>query len=309
VIVMPRYTPDIKTEHTRQFGAEVILHGEILAEAAAHARQIAAERGLTFIHPYDDPQVIAGQGTIALEMLAACPDLEVLVIPIGGGGLIAGNAIAARAISPDIEIIGVETRRFPSMLQALDGREPECGTSTLADGIAVKIPGALTLPVIRELVDRIYLVDEAEIEEAVRLLIEIEKIVAEGAGAAGLAAVLGNRAALAGRKVGLIVSGGNIDLPVLATIIQRGLVKTGRLVRIRIAMRDVPGRLAAVAECIGESGANIVQVAHQRTFTTLPLQQVKAEFTLQTRGHDHAREVIEALEQAGYEVQLSEIMQ
>lgn len=303
LIVMPRYTPDIKTEHTRRFGAEVILHGEILAEAAELARRLAAERGLTLVHPYDDPQVIAGQGTIALEMLEAWPDLDVLVIPVGGGGLIAGNAIAARALKPDIEIIGVETRRFPSMQQALQGKPAECGTATLADGIAVKTPGKLTLPVIRELVSTIQLVDETDIERAVLLLIEVEKLVAEGAGAVGLAAVLAKRASLAGRKVGLIISGGNIDLPVLSSIIQRGLVRSGRLVRIRVDMRDVPGTLARVAACIGDGGANIVELAHQRTFSVLPLQLVGVEFVLQTRGLEHVREIMRSLQQAGYRAQ------
>jgi len=303
VIVMPRYTPDVKTEHTRRFGAEVILHGEVLAEAAELAHRLAAERGLTLVHPYDDPHVIAGQGTIALEMLAAWPDLDVLVIPIGGGGLIAGNAIAARALKPDIEIIGVETRRFPSMQQALAGRPVECGTATLADGIAVKTPGKLTLPVIRELVSGIQLVDEADIEQAVLLLIEVEKLVAEGAGAVGLAAVLANRASLAGRKVGLIISGGNIDLPVLSSIIQRGLVRSGRLARIRVDMRDVPGTLAQVAACIGDNGANIVQLAHQRTFSALPLQLVGVEFVLQARGLDHVQQVMGGLQRAGYRAQ------
>ncbi len=308
-IVMPRYTPNIKTEHTRQFGAEVILHGELLAEAAQLAGQLASQRGLTLVHPYDDADVIAGQGTIALEMLAAYPDLEVLVIPIGGGGLIAGNAIAAKAIKPDIAIIGVESQRFPSMLEALEGKQPVCGMTTLADGIAVKTPGRLTLPIVRQLVDSIHLVDEADIEAAVLLLIEVEKMVAEGAAATGLAAVLGNRSVLSGRRVGLIISGGNIDAPVLSAIIQRGLVRSGRLVRICVDMRDVPGTLAEVASCISKSGANIVQVGHQRTFTTLPLQLVKGEFVLQTRGLDHVREVVDTLDHAGYRVRLSETME
>ena len=308
-IVMPRYTPNIKTEHTRRFGAEVILHGEILAESEQLARQLAEQRGLTLVHPYDDPQVIAGQGTIALEMLEACPDLEVLIIPIGGGGLIAGIAIAAKAVKPDIEIIGVETRRFPSMQQALAGRQPQCGKTTLADGIAVKTPGQLTLPVVRALVDRIHLVDEADIEAAVLLLMEVEKMIAEGAGATGLAAVLANRESLMGRQVGLIISGGNIDLPVLSSIIQRGLVHSGRLVRIQVSMRDVPGMLAEVSACIGNTGANIVQVLHQRTFTTLPVQLVLVEFMLQTRGLEHVREIMAALEEAGYQTQMSDIVQ
>jgi threonine dehydratase len=308
-IVMPRYTPNIKTEHTRHFGAEVILHGETLAEAEQLARQLTGERGLILVHPYDDPHVIAGQGTIALEMLEACPDLEVLIIPIGGGGLIAGCAIAARAIKPGIEIIGVETRRFPSMQQALAGKPPKCGKTTLADGIAVKIPGQLTLPVVRALVDRIDLVDEADIEAAVLLLMEAEKMVAEGAGATGLAALLANRESLTGRKVGLVISGGNIDLPILSSIIQRGLVHSGRLVRIHVNMRDVPGMLAEVSACIGNTGANIVQVLHQRTFTTLPVQFVLVEFMLQTRGSEHVREIMNTLEEAGYTTQLSEIVQ
>lgn len=308
-IVMPRYTPNIKTEHTRHFGAEVILHGETLAEAEELTRQLSKERGLILVHPYDDPYVIAGQGTIALEMLDACPDLEVLIIPIGGGGLIAGNAIAAKAIKPGIEIIGVETRRFPSMQQALAGKPPECGTTTLADGIAVKIPGKLTLPVVRDLVDRIELVDEADIEAAVLLMMEAEKLVAEGAGATGLAALLASRESLAGRKVGLVISGGNIDLPILSSIIQRGLVHSGRLVRIHVNMRDVPGMLAEVSACIGKTGANIVQVLHQRTFTTLPVQFVLVEFMLQTRGLEHVREIMATLDDAGYKTQMSEIIQ
>jgi threonine dehydratase len=308
-IVMPRYTPNIKTEQTRQFGAEIILHGETVAEAEQLARQLAEERGLILVHPYDDPHVIAGQGTIALEMLEVCPDLEVLIIPVGGGGLIAGNAIAARAVKPDIEIIGVETRRFPSMQQALAGTPPECGKTTLADGIAVKTPGKLTLPVVRALVDRIELVDEPDIEAAVLLLIEVEKMVAEGAGAVGLAALLTNRKQLSGRKVGLVISGGNIDLPILSSIIQRGLVHTGRLVRIQVSMRDVPGMLAEVAACIGNTGANIVQVSHQRTFTMLPVQFVMVEFMLQIRGLEHVQEVMEVLEGLGYKTQLSEIVQ
>jgi threonine dehydratase len=261
------------------------------------------------VHPYDDPHIIAGQGTIALEMLDASPDLEVLIIPVGGGGLISGIAIAAKTIKPDIEIIGVETRRFPSMQQALAGKPPECGKTTLADGIAVKIPGQLTLPVVRALVDRIELVDEADIEAAVLLLMEVEKLVAEGAGATGLAALLINRESLAGRKVGLVISGGNIDLPILSSIIQRGLVHSGRLVRIQVNMRDVPGMLAEVSACIGKTGANIVQVFHQHIFTTLPVQFVQIEFMLQTRGMEHVHEIMLALEEAGYNTQMSEIIQ
>lgn len=302
VIVMPRYTPNTKVEHTRAFGAEVILHGDNLDEAAALAHRIEQDRGLYFVHPYDDEQVIAGQGTIALEMHAAFPDLEVLVIPVGGGGLIAGTAIAAKGLRPDIEIVGVETVRFPAMLAALQGRTPEFGTTTIAEGIAVKAPGRLTLPIIRSLVNEIVLVEETDIERAVLLLLEVEKTVAEGAGAAALAALLAHRERFAGRRVGVVISGGNIDLPVLSAIIERGLVHSGRLTRLRVDMRDVPGALAAVTACIAQSEANIVQVSHQRTFTTLPLQLVEVEFVVRTRGLAHVTTVLDALKHAGYAV-------
>ena len=300
VIVMPRFTPTNKVERTREFDAEVILYGDSVEDAGEFADKLVAQRDLCLVHPYDDERVIAGQGTIALEMLAEWPDLEVMIIPVGGGGLIAGNAVAAKALKPDISIVGVQAARFPSMVGALSGEPVEFGRTTIAEGIAVKKPGRLTLPIVRELVDDIILVDEEPIEHAVLSLLEIEKTVSEGAGAAGLAALLQHPDRFAGHRVGLIVCGGNIDLPILSSIIQRGLVRTSRLVRLRVGIRDVPGSLAAVTACIGDTGANIVQVSHQRTFSHLPLQVANANFVLQTRGPEHVREIIATLRQSGY---------
>ena len=303
VIVMPRSTPNVKVEHTRAFGAEVILEGEGFDDASAFAQRLGRERGLHLVHPYDDEKIIAGQGTVALEMLAAHPDLDMLVVPVGGGGLISGVAIAAKGVRPEIRIIGVEAARFPSMLQALQGLPIECGASTIAEGIAVKQPGRLTQPIVRELVDEILLVDESEIEEAVLLLLEVEKTVVEGAGAAGLAALLKHHDIFAGRKVGLILSGGNIDLLILSSIIQRGLARSGRLVRLRVGVRDQPGSLAEVTRTIGEAGGNIVEVHHQRAFSNLPLQSAEVEFVLQTRGLAHLRQIVDSLQAAGYKAQ------
>jgi threonine dehydratase len=305
VIVMPRFTPNVKVESTRTFGAEVILYGQGLDEAREFAQRLALERGLHLVHPYDDEKIIAGQGTAALEMLEAYPDLDVLVVPIGGGGLIAGSAIAAKGVRPGITIIGVEASRFPSMHQALAGLPIECGSFTLAEGIAVKEPGRLTLPVVRDLVDDILIAREGEIEEAVLLLVKEEKTVAEGAAAAGLAALLGQRERFYGRKVGLLLSGGNIDLLVLSSIIQRGLVRSGRLVRLRVEVRDVPGSLAEITRRIGELDANIVEVSHQRAFSNLPLQLAQVEFALTTRGREHVEEIIAVLTEAGHRARLA----
>jgi len=303
-IVMPRFTPNVKVEHTRAFGAEVVLHGDTFDDAGVYARKLAADRGLFLVHPYDDEQVIAGQGTIALEMLAEMPGLDVLVVPIGGGGLIAGNAVAAKGALPEIEIVGVQTERFPSMYQALAGEPIRCGVSTIAEGIAVKEPGRITREIVRRLVSAILLVGETDIEEAVLLLLEVEKSVVEGAGAAGLAALLRNRDRFAGKRVGLVLSGGNIDMMVLSSIIQRGLVRSRRLVRLRVGLRDVPGALAEITRLIGEANANIVQVQHHRAFTDQPLQVAEVEFVLQTRGPQHLRRVVDDLKEAGYEVDL-----
>ncbi|WP_404296303.1 threonine ammonia-lyase [Halomonas sp.] len=300
-IVMPRHTPNLKVRNTRELGAEVHLEGEGVAEAGEVAWRLAAEHQLVFVHPYDDERIIAGQGTIALEMLEEVPDLDALVIPIGGGGLIAGNAIAATELRPGIEVVGVQTRRFPAMQQALAGETIQCGHATLAEGIAVKQPGRLTLPIVRERVHDIVLVDEPEIERAILLLLEIEKSVAEGAGAAGLAAVLDDPERYRGRKVGLILCGGNIDMLALASVIQRGLVRTARIVRVRVAIPDVPGALAELTRLLADQRANVIQIAHQRTFTDLSLRATEVEATLETLGSDHTREVIESLRQEGYD--------
>jgi threonine dehydratase len=304
VIVMPRYTPGVKVVHTRGHGAEVLLHGEVFDDAKAHARELAQQRGLTMVHPYDDEKVIAGQGTIALEMLAAWPDLDVLVVPIGGGGMIAGMAVAARSIKPGIEIVGAETRRFPSMYGAVRNVACEFGTTTIADGIAVKEPGSLTLPIVRELVSDILLVDEGDIEQAIVLLLEIEKTVVEGAGAVGLATVLAARARFEGRKVGIVLSGGNIDPLMLADIIERGMVRTGRLTRLTVELRDLPGALARVTAVLAEQNANIEEIFHQRAFTNLPVQTVEVDFVLETRDQEHVQQVIHALAAGGFPARL-----
>ena len=300
VIVMPRHTPFVKVEHTRAFGAEVILAGDNFDEAKARGLALAAERGLTLVHPYDDELVISGQGTVALEMLAREPQLEVLVVPVGGGGLIAGMAVAAKAAQPGIELYGVETENFPSMYCALRGTTPSFAANTIAEGIAVKQPGALTLPIVRELVRDILLVGEGEIEHAIVLLLEIEKTVVEGAGAAGLAALLAHPEHFRGRRVGLVLSGGNIDPLMLSVIIERGMVRAGRLTRLTVELRDLPGALATVTACLAEANANIEEVHHQRAFTDLPLQTAEVDFVLQTRGHEHVEEIIRALRAAGF---------
>jgi len=304
VIVMPRYTPGVKVVHTRGHGAEVILHGEVFDDARVHAHELATARGLTLVHPYDDDKVIAGQGTIALEMLADYPGLEVLVVPVGGGGMIGGIATAAKGVDPGIEVIGAETGRFPSMYCALEGSEPEFGSNTIADGIAVKHPGTRTLPIVRELVSDVLLVDEEDIEQAIVLLLEIEKTVVEGAGATGLAAVLADPDRFRGRKVGLVLSGGNIDPLVLADLIERGMVRTGRLTRLTVQLRDLPGALARVTACLAEQNANIEEIFHQRAFTNLPVQSVEVDFVVQTRDREHVQQVIAALAQAGFDARL-----
>jgi threonine dehydratase len=303
-IVMPRYTPGVKVVHTRGHGAQVILHGEVFDEARAHAQALAEQGGLTLVHPYDDEKVIAGQGTIALEMLADFPDLDALVVPIGGGGLIAGIALAAKAIAPRVEVIGVQTQRFPSMYCALHGTQPQFGATTIADGIAVKSPGTLTTPIVRRWVSDILLVDEGDLEQAVVMLLEVEKTVVEGAGAAGLAAVLADRERFAGRKVGLVLSGGNIDPLMLADLIERAMVRTGRLTRLTVELRDLPGALAQVTACLAEQNANIEEIFHQRAFTSLPVQTVEVDFVLETRDREHVQQVIDALAAAGFSARL-----
>ena len=300
VIVMPRLTPNLKVEHTREYGAEVILKGDDFDEAGDFAKRLALERSLVLIHPYDDEKVMAGQGTVALEMLSAFPDLEILAVPVGGGGFIAGCAVAAKYIKPAISVIGIESARYPSMCCAVKGTEPCWGKCTLAEGIAVKKPGLLTQEIVRKHVDDILLVEEKDIEEAVLLLLEVEKTVVEGAGAVGLAAVIKYKPLFAGKTSGLILSGGNIDLLILSSIIQRGLVRTGRLARLRAELRDFPGSLSEVTRIIGELEANIVEVHHQRAFTHLPLQSAEVEFVVQTRGVSHRDALFKALKTAGF---------
>ncbi len=299
-IVMPRHTPFVKVEHTRRHGAEVILHGENFDEAKAHSLALAESRGLTLVHPYDDERVIAGQGTIALEMLRERPELDLLLVPVGGGGLIAGMATAAKAVKPAIEVMGVQTARFPSMHHALRGTPAVFGASTIAEGIAVKEPGRLTREIAARLVSDVALVDEGDIEQAIVLLLEIEKTVVEGAGAASLAAILREPARFRGRRVGLVLTGGNIDPLVLSEIIERGMVRAGRLARVRVEVRDLPGALAKVTACIAELNANIEEVHHQRAFTHLAVQNAEVDLVLKTRSHEHVGEIVAALAAAGF---------
>jgi threonine dehydratase len=301
VIVMPLHTPMVKVERTRGFGAEVVLFGETFDDARERALQLAADEGLSFVHPFDDLSVMAGQGTIAVEMLQAQPDLDTLVIAVGGGGMISGMATAVRALKPGVEIVGVQTARFPAMVNAIKGTTHAQGASTIAEGIAVGVPGKLTQEIIRTQVDDMVLVDEGDIEQAVLMLLEIEKTVVEGAGAAGLAALLKDPARFAGRKVGLVLCGGNIDPLLLSAIIERGMVRAGRLARIRVNARDTPGVLARITAVVGEAGANIDEVHHQRAFSSLSAQSVEVELVLQTRNPGHVDEVVAQLQAAGFE--------
>ncbi len=301
VIVMPRFTPGVKVERTRGFGAEVVLHGDTLDESRAHARELAASQGLVFVHPYDDAAIVAGQGTIALEMLRAQPDLDTLVIAVGGGGLIGGMAVAAKALKPGIRVVGVQTERFPAMVNAMCGTHHAQGSSTIAEGIAVGSPGELNQALARQHVDDWLLVDEGDIEQAIVMLLEIEKTLVEGAGAAGLAALIRHPGRFASQRVGLVLCGGNIDPLLLASIIERGMVRGGRLARIAVNARDVPGNLARITALVAEAGANIDEVHHQRAFTLLAAQNVEIELVLQTRGHEHVEAVLRHLHQAGFQ--------
>ena len=303
VIVMPRFTPGVKVERTRSFKAEVVLHGNTLEEARTHAYELAEQQHLTFVHPYDDEQIVAGQGTVGIEMLRAVPDLDTLVIAVGGGGLIAGIAVAVKALKPGIEVIGVQTLRFPNMFNAVKHASLPQGTSTIAEGIAVGTPGRITQEIIEKLVDDLVLVDEGDIEQSIVMLLEIEKTLVEGAGAAGLAALLKHPERFAGKKVGLVLGGGNIDPLLLAAILERGMVRAGRLARVRVSARDVPGSLARITAIVSEAGANIDEVHHQRAFTMLAAQNVEIELVVQTRGRDHIRAVIEALHEGGFQAE------
>ena len=299
VIVMPRGTPNGKLRGTQVHGAEVVLAGDTLAEAARHARTLEVREGLTFIHPYDDPAIIAGQGTVALEMLEQAPALEVLVVPVGGGGLIAGMATATKALKPGIEVIGVESKAWCAMYQRLNGLPVQVGGDTIAEGLAVGDVGELPLNLLKEFKTKILTVEEETIERAIVSLVEIEKTVAEGAGAAGLAALLEHPARFAGRRVGIPVCGGNIDSRVLSAVLMRGLVRDGRLTRLRVTMHDVAGSLAKVAAMIGEAGGNIVEVQHQRVFGTASVKSPEVEFVIETRDRAHTLAILDALEKKG----------
>jgi threonine dehydratase len=303
-IVMPSFTPFNKVRHTSDFGARVILHGDTLAEATTHAEAIAASEALVFVHPYDDERIIAGQGTVALELLADFPDLDTLLIPVGGGGLIAGNAVAAKAIKPDIRIVGVEAEAFPSLYRTLRNEPYQSGGQTIAEGIAVATVGKLPLEICRRLVDDVVLVDELALERAVVMYLEVEKTVAEGAGAAGLAALLAYPERFRGRKVGLILCGGNIDSRLLASILMRGLVRDGRIVRLRVEILDAPGALARVATTVGAKGGNIIEVYHQRLFGTVPAKSADLDLVVETRDRQHVAEICAAITEAGYQVRL-----
>jgi threonine dehydratase len=305
-IVMPKLTPFVKVEKTTQFGARVLLEGDSVDEAADYAHRLAAERKLAFIHPYDDPLIIAGQGTIGLEMLTDAPELDALVVPIGGGGLISGVAIAAKTLKPEVEIIGVQAAACPSMYRRRAGLPEAPLRPTIAEGIAVKNPGELTLPIVRQLVGDILLLEEDAIEDAILALLEVEKVVVEGAGAIGLAALTVYRERFVGRRVGLVLCGGNIDLRLLSVVILRGLVHSKRVISIRVGMPDAPGNLARAAALIGEVGGNILEVAHQRAFSPLSAKSSEVNFIVETQNAAHATEVVTALRAAGFEVRILE---
>ncbi len=303
-IVMPVGTPLVKVENTRRHGATVVVTGETLEDAGRFARAEAAAHDLAFIHPYDDVDVIAGQGTIALEMLGAAPEIDTLVVPIGGGGLISGMAIAAKALRPELRIIGVQSALYPSMFNVIKGEQRPMRGDTLAEGIAVKAPGRITTEIVARLVDDIVLVGEEALERAVSLLINIEKTVVEGAGAAGLAAVLAEPARFQGRNVGLVLCGGNIDTRLLASVLTRELAREGRLSQLSIDLVDRPGQLAKVAAVLSEAGANIIEVYHQRVFSDLPAKATLLEVVIETRDRQHRDETLARLRTAGLSVEL-----
>ena len=306
-IVMPSFTPNTKVMHTRGHGATVVLHGDTLAEAAAEAHRRADGDALVFVHPYDDARIIAGQGTIALEMLQDVPELDTLVIPVGGGGMIAGCAVAARGLKPEVKIVGVESAGYSAMRQLLADEPVTVGGDTIAEGIAVRDIGKAPLEIARALVDRVLAVDEVAIERAISLFLEVEKTVAEGAGAAGLAALLEHPQHFTGRKVGLVLCGGNIDTRLLASVLLRGLVRDGRIARLRLMIPDLPGQLARVAGTIGGAGGNIVEVQHQRLFGSVVAKATELDVTVETRGRDHLRELVAALKTEGFTVRVLEV--
>jgi threonine dehydratase len=305
-IVMPSFTPNTKVTHTRGHGARVVLFGDTLSEAATEAHRLADAHKLVFVHPYDDPRIIAGQGTIALEMLEDAPEIDTIVAPVGGGGMIAGCAVAARGLKPEVKVIGVETLGYSAMRQLLANEPVQAGGDTIAEGIAVRDIGTLPLDLCRRLLDRVVSVDEVEIEHAIALLLEVEKTVAEGAGAASLAALLAHPTLFAGRKVGLVLSGGNIDTRLLASVLMRGLVRDGRIVRLRLRITDAPGQLAKVASIIGKAGGNIVEVQHGRLFGGVVAKAADLDVTVETRDRSHIGELVAGLQAGGFTVRVLE---
>lgn len=306
-IVMPVPTPTVKVMQTESVGGKVVLFGETFDDAYKHAQQLEAEQGLTFVHPFDDPNVAAGQGTVALEMLESIPSLDMLVVPIGGGGLLSGMGTAARALKPDIGLIGVQAELYPSMYSLLNNLQMPCEGDTLAEGIAVKVPGELTSQVIRELVDEIVLVNEAQLETAVSLLLQIEKTVVEGAGAAGLAAVMAHPEKFAGKNVGVVLCGGNIDTRLLANVLLRDLARSGRLARLRLTLQDRPGALFKVMRLFNEHNVNIIEIYHQRIFTTLPAKGLITDIECEARDANQLQGLVDGLNVAGYKVERVEL--
>ncbi len=301
-IVMPASTPTMKVTKTEGYGATVVLHGDMFDDAYARARELAQENGYVFVHPFDDPQIIAGAGTVALEMLEDAPDLDTLVVPIGGGGLMSGVSIAARAVKPGIELIGVETELYPSMKCAIEGCDLPLGGDTLAEGIAVKQPGELTSRILKDLVREVVLVGENDIERAVAMLVGIEKTVVEGAGAAGLAAMLADPERFQGKKVATLLCGGNIDTHLLANVLVRDLVRQGRIARLRVAVQDQPGALAKITAQFFEAGVNIIEIRHSRIFTALPAKDTVIEVECEARDSAAIDRVEEMLKSAGFRV-------
>ena len=306
-IVMPVPTPTVKVMQTESVGGKVVLHGETFDDAYKHARLLEVEQGLTFVHPFDHPDVAAGQGTVALEMLESVPSLDMLVVPIGGGGLLSGMGTAARALKPDIGLIGVQAELYPSMYALLNNLQMPCEGDTLAEGIAVKIPGSFTSEVIRGLVDEIVLVSEAHLETAVSLLLQIEKTVVEGAGAAGLAAVMAHPEIFKGKNVGIVLCGGNIDTRLLANVLLRDLARSGRLARLRLTLQDRPGALFKVMRLFNEHNVNIIEIYHQRIFTTLPAKGLITDIECEARDAEQLQGLVDGLDAAGYKVERVEL--
>ena len=302
-IVMPESTPTVKVTQTAGHGATVLLHGDMFDDAYAKARELALEKGYVFVHPFDDPQIIAGAGTVGLEMLEEAPDLDTIVVPIGGGGLMSGVSIASRALKPDIELIGVEAELYPSMKCAIQDCQMPLGGDTLAEGIAVKQPGELTSRILKDYANDVVLVSERDLERAVAMLVGIEKTVVEGAGAAGLAAIIADPERYKGKKVATLLCGGNIDTHLLANVLVRDLVRQGRIARLHVAAHDQPGALAAITAKVYEAGVNVIEINHSRIFTRLPAKDTMIEVECEARDPESIDDVVGRLEAAGFRVE------